>query len=261
MKRRQNIPVRALGAEVEPPDAGELAAWIGHQHGRPGDLLSCQLDRSLEPQREIDVPCAGGLFYRSRWEEAVAGVEDGRLIADPEPKAGSLIEDAQRIASMRKKAWVAAPAPSMLAIQNAYFADEDEYYAALADVYRRLAREMRDAGVRGHVLIAGAFDPVEIEALTGRRFFLFATHQTPDTLAAILEEQDRIAVFGRDLSSLLDLIGEYDVRQLVIVDPEPEHFEDALEHFDQGNLAAGGYCTGSCDRYWESLAAAAHLLL
>jgi hypothetical protein len=261
MKRRIDIPVRALGAEVEPPDAGKLAAWIGRQHGRPGDLLSFQLDRSLEPQHEIDVPCAGGLFYRSRWEEAIAGVEEERLVADPEPMAGSLVEDAQRIVSMRKKAWVAAPAPSMLAIQNSYFAGKDEYFAALADVYRRLAREMRDAGVRGHVLIAGAFDQAEIDALTGRKFFLFATHQTPDNLAAILEEQDRIAVFGSNLSSLLDLIGEYDVRQLVIVDPAPEHFEGALEHFDPGSLLAGGYCTGSCDRYWENLAAAAHLLL
>ncbi|HDR72552.1 MAG TPA: hypothetical protein ENN85_01330 [Methanoculleus sp.] len=261
MKRRRNIPVRALGAEVGLPGADELAAWIGRQHGRPGDLLSYQIDRSLEAQHGIDYPCAGGLFYRSRWERAIAGVEQGRLVADPEPVAGPLAEDAHRIASMRKKAWVAAPAPSMLAIENSFFAGEDEYYAALADVYRRLTREMRDAGVGGHVLIAEAFDPVEIEALTGRKMLLFATKQTPRSLAALLEEQDRIAVFGRELSSLLDLLGEYDVRQLVIVDPAPEHFEAVLEHFDPGSLAAGGYCTESCDRYWNDLAEAAHLLL
>jgi hypothetical protein len=261
MKKRQKIPVRALGAEVETPEAGDLAAWIGRQQGRGGDLLSCQLDRSLEPQRGVDVPCAGGLFYRSRWQEAIAGVEDGSLVADPGPVPGSLIEDALRIASMRKKVWVAAPAPSMLGIENAFFGGEDEYFAALSDVYLRLAREMRDSGVWGHVLIAEAFDPVEIESLAGRRRLLFATRQTPETLAPILEEQDRIAVFGSELPPLLDLLEEYGVRELVIVDPGPEHFEAALEHFDPGDLVAGGYCTRSCDDYWERLASAAHLLL
>lgn len=261
MKKRHTIPVRALGAEVGQPAAGELAAWIGRQRGRPGDLLSWQLDRSLEFQQRVDLPCAGGLFCRSRWEEAIAGVEEGKLVADPGPQAKSLIEDATRIASMRKRAWAAAPAPSMLAIENAYFTGEDEYYAALADVYRRLAREMRDSGVGGHVLIAGAFEQVEIEALAGRKVLLFATQQTPATMAAILEEQDRVAVYGRELAPLLDLLEEYGIRQLVIVDPAPEHFEAALERFDPADIVAGGYCTGSCDRYWERLAEDAHLLL
>jgi hypothetical protein len=72
-----------------------------------------------------------------------------------------------------------------------------------------------------------------------------------------MEYQHQVAV-GRDhVDTVLDLSSEYDLRKIIIVDPDKESIERALECLDPDQVSAGGYCTDSSTDYWKNLVDAA----
>jgi hypothetical protein len=68
-----------------------------------------------------------------------------------------------------------------------------------------------------------------------------------------MEHQRQIAVGRAKLDTLLDLTGEYDVRKIILVDPDPASISRALSCLDPDQVVAGGYCTDSCEDYWKNL--------
>jgi hypothetical protein len=73
----------------------------------------------------------------------------------------------------------------------------------------------------------------------------------------MLEYQRTIAVKSRDLPLLTGLMAEYQVKDLVLVNPDTGALQLALMHFDPDNISAGGYCTSLCQDYWEDVAGSA----
>jgi hypothetical protein len=260
MKKRLKIPVRSFGSEGESPSPGELTQWIKNQRGVSADLISFQLEHSLTIQRSVDNPCAGGIYYQERWQECIEGIERQFLIAEPDIEPSWVIDDARRINTIRKHVWIAVPAPSMLNLKDRYFCDNEEYLGALCEIYSRLMREMRDLGIAGHVLFGRKFSEVELTELAGPKTFIFAPDGNKECVRTVLEVQDRIAMPGTQINKFKDIFEDYDIRQLFILDPKPNDFQNAMNFFDPEDIAAAGYCRNECETYWDLLVKNAYFI-
>jgi hypothetical protein len=259
MAKRLKLSTRAFGAEPGLPDVALLAAWIAGHRGITADITTFLLDQSLAPQLPAGImsPCTGGRFYRTRILECLAGVEEGKATGEIHLNPHAIIEDAAGIVVQKKGAWCALPAPHLLGITDTYYHDEEEWNGAITGTYRDLMRSMRDTGISGHVLICDSLRELEIETLVRQNIFFFPLKPDREGLACLMEHQRQIAV-GRDhLDTVLDLSSEYDLRKIIIVDPDHAAIERALACLDSDQVSAGGYCTASCDNYWKNLVDAA----
>ena len=114
-------------------------------------------------------------------------------------------------------------------------------------------RSMRDVGISGHVLICDTMSEPEIASLVRQNVFFFQLKPDRESLACLLEYQRQIAV-GRDkLDTVLDLSSEYDLRKIIIIDPDQQSISRALSCLDPDQVSAGGYCTEMVEDYWKNL--------
>jgi len=259
MAKRLNLATRALGAEPGMPDIAALAVWIAEHRGTTADIITYLLDQSLEPQvtAGIMAPCAGGRFYKNRIMQCLLGVDGRKATAEIGLDPCAINEDAAGIVVQKKGAWCALPAPHVLGITDAYFDDENEWNDAITGTYRTLMRSMRDVGISGHVLICDTLSEPEIASLVRQNVFFFQPKPDRESLACLLEYQRQIAV-GRDyINTVLDLSSEYDLRKIIIIDPDPASIARALSCLDPDQVRAGGYCTDMCENYWNNLVDAA----
>ncbi len=259
MAKRLKLATRGLGAEPGIPDVPALAAWISGHRGTAADIITYQLDQSLSPQLPAGVllPCAGGRFYRDRILASLSGVGEGEATGEISLDPVEIEQDARSIVSQKKNAWCALPAPHLLGITDAFYDDEEEWNDALAGVYRNLMRSMRDIGIGGHVLICETMQEPEIASLVRQNIFFYPVDPDRDDLLCLLEHQRQVAVSRDQLDILLDLTGEYDLRKIIIVDPDASSITRALSCVDPDQLIAGGYCKGSCGEYWKNLVSSA----
>jgi len=258
MGKRLKLATRALGAEPEKPDIAALSGWIAEHRGRTADITTYLLDRSLAPQipAEIGMPCAGGKFYADRLLSSIDGVADKRAIRELHADTPAIIEDAAGIVVQKRRAWCALPAPHVLAITDAYYGDADEWSDAICGIYKTILRAMRDMGVSGHVVICDRVADAECAALARQNVFFF--HPAPERadLEILLEHQHKVVVGNAELPVLVDLMNEYTVRQIVLLDPDQSSIELARSHLDPDQITVGGYCTGdNATEYWQALVA------
>ncbi|MDK2889891.1 MAG: hypothetical protein PWR21_523 [Methanoculleus sp.] len=253
MARRITIPVRSFGSEAGVPTVQELAEWLNGKRGEEADLVTYRLERSLDGQEDVAVPAAGGVFYGERWRRAFQGMADGVLVDEPGIDPSALIADAHLIGARRRDAWLSLPAPHLLGFRDAYMGDVEEFNETIADSYARLAREMRDLGVQGHVLVAEEADAIELERLAGRKVLFFPKNPTKFDLELLLEYQGALVLPANDLNRAADLVERFRVRKLILLDPEAKDLAAAAELVDPDMLEAGGYCEKSCPDYWKSL--------
>jgi hypothetical protein len=113
-------------------------------------------------------------------------------------------------------------------------------------------RAMRDTGVSGNVLIAERIDDAELASLAWQKAIFFAPGCKD--LAALMEHQKQVAVGKDQLPTLFDLMNEYSVRKIFILDPDPASIRLALSHLDPDRVVAGGYCINVSESYWQDLA-------
>ncbi len=259
MVKRLKLATRALGAEPGMPDVPALATWISGHRGTAADLITYQLDQSLSPQIPAGIlsTCAGGRFYRDRILAGLAGVEEGEATAEISLDPVEITEDAALIVSLKKGAWCALPSPHLLGITDLFYDDEEEWNDALAGIYRSLMRSMRDRGIGGHVLMCDTIRESEIAPLVRQNVFFYPAEPDRDDLACLLEHQRQVAVRKDQLDTLLDLTEEYDLRKIIIVDPDAKSIMRALSCLDPDQVVAGGYCTGLCGEYWRKLVSSA----
>ncbi|KLK88293.1 hypothetical protein SZ63_04435 [Methanoculleus sediminis] len=253
MARRTTIPVRSFGSEVGTPAVKELAEWLKEKRGVEADLTTYRLERSLDAQAGVAVPAAGGVFYGERLSGAFLGMEEGVLVGEPGIDAAAVAEDARFVRKKQKDAWIALPAPHMLGFCDACMGDEEEFSETIADLYARLMREMRDAGVQAHVLVAEEADAIELEMLAGRKVLFFPRNPETFDMELLLEYQGVLVLPAAALDRAPDLMERFRVRKLVLLDAEGRDLAAAAELADPDMLEAGGYCEDSCPDYWQSL--------
>ena len=255
MAKRLKLATRALGAEPGEPDIATLAVWIAQHRGTAADITTYLLDQSLEPQISagIMVPCAGGRFYKNRIMGCLLGVDGrkatGEIGLDPHPVS----EDAAGIVVQKKGAWCALPAPHVLGITDAYYNDEAEWNDAITGAYQTLMRSMRDIGISGHVLICDTIPEPELAALVRQNVFFFQPKSDRESLECLLEHQPRVAVGRIQLDTILDLASEYDLKRIILIDPDQDSISQALSCLDPDQVSVGGYCTDMCENYWNDL--------
>jgi hypothetical protein len=253
MARRITIPVRSFGSEVGKPTVPELAEWLKSVRGEEADLVTYRLSRSLDAQEGVALPAAGGLFYGDRWREAFVGMKDGVLVGEPGIDPEAVAADARFVRARHKEAWVSLPAPNMLGFRDGYMGDEEEFSETIAAGYARLAREMRDAGAQGHVLVADTADPIELETLASRKILFFPRSPGGFDLELLLEYQGDLILPGEEIGRAEDLMERFRVRKLVLLDPEEEDLAAAAAFADPDMLSVGGYCEENCPEYWKGL--------
>ncbi len=235
------------------PTVSELAEWLKGKKGEEADLVTYRLERSLDAQGGVAIPAAGGVFYGERWREAFQGMADGVLVDEPGIDPSAVAADAHSVRARHKGAWFSLPAPPLLGFRDAYMEDEEEFSETIATAYARLAREMRDAGVPGHVLVADTADAIELEVLAGRKILFFPRNPEIFDLELLLEYQGELVLPARDLNRVPDLMERFRVRKLVLLDPEAEDLAATAELVDTDMLEVGGYCEDGCPDYWKHL--------
>jgi hypothetical protein len=198
-------------------------------------------------------PCAGGRFYKTRIMQSLLGVDGGKVTREIGLDSNPISEDAAGIVARKKGAWCALPAPHVLRINDTYYDDEYEWNDAITSTYRTLMRSMRDIGISGHVLICDCIAEHEIASLVRQNVFFFQPMPDRESLALLLEHQRQIAVGGNHLETLLDLLGEYDLRKIILINPDQESITRALSCLDPDQVSVGGYCMSQCEEYWKNL--------
>lgn len=262
MGKRLSFPTRSFGSDAVLPDPSLLAAWVAERRGREGDLTSFLIEQGVHPQIDagITITCAGGSFYTDRWRQAIEGVENGVVTGELGGRMDEIIRDAEDLARIRHDLSLAVPAPHVLGLQDRYYHDSDEAGEALFSVYQTLLRWQRDAGLNSHVLICETIRREELEALARQKVFFFSPALNRKSLSLLLEFQQIIAVTPSLLPLVSDLMGEYEVHRIVLLDPGEQDLRQALQIRDPDQILCGGYCTKACENYWNNLVKNAEIL-
>ena len=253
MAKVRRVPVRSFGSETPEPTVRELAEWVKERKGIAGDLTTYFLEESLSPQEGVDLPCPGGRIYRARILETFLGLEEETLTREPAVDTTLVEEDARWGAARKKGLWFSIPAPHLLGIRDEFYHDSEEFCEGVCTCYRQVMRAMRDSGAGGHVLLGDEVNEDELEHLAGPRTFLFYPGLGEEDLPAILEGRNSAAVPVSLLSAALDLLDEYDLRSLFILDGKQEDILAAAEYMDLDQISLGGYCREGCAEYWTGL--------
>ena len=260
MKKKISCAVRSIGSEPGEPDAADVAAWILGHRGEEADLISYMLDEGLAAQDGVENRCAGGLFYGERVLESLVGVKDGMLRGEPGVNLKVIRQDAERIRRAGKWNWCALPSLSSLGLEDEYFHDREEFVAALSELYRTIMREMRDAGVQGHVILGDRFCELEREELARRKVLLVSPSWDSAANRGILSVQHTLVLPATHLGRLELLLENYEVRSVCLLDGGPKEFTAAGAWFDPQEIVAGGYAPTPDPAYWKDIISKAYLL-
>jgi hypothetical protein len=255
MGKRISFPTRAFGSDGAGPDISSLAEWISRHRGREGDLTSFLLEQEMVHQQGagVNIACAGGRFYFERWRNFLAGIENGRITGELGYDATNLVKDTEEVTSLVKGPWMAIPAPHLLNLNIDLSPDPDEATSALYDVYHDMMRSGRDAHLSGHVLFCEQAREEELDSFSGRKVFFFSPAMNKNTLSRLLEYQQSIALEPRMIPVLEDLMAEYEVSRVILLDPGEGDLRKVLSIRDPDQIIVGGYCTGNCEKYWKEI--------
>ncbi|HNL85558.1 MAG TPA: hypothetical protein PKH71_00225 [Methanoregulaceae archaeon] len=255
MRKRVSFLTRSLGSDAPIPDREVLAEWVGARRGKQGDLTTFRLEAELVPQIDagVGIPCAGGKFYQDRLIDSFIGTEGRVITGEIGYDSFPLVKDAEYLSAIQKDLWFAFPSPGELRLNNRYYKDTDEVLPALVSVYHAMMRSMRDRGIFGHILHCDTPDKEELEALAGQKVFFFSHRETKKNLGLLLEYQDILAVRSSALGLVAEIMDDYDIQKIILVDAREEDLLRALEFRDAEHLICGGYCQDSCDQYWKTV--------
>jgi hypothetical protein len=255
MGKRLSFPTRSFGSDPLPPNPMTISRWVSERRGREGDLITCLLEQGIQLQMNagISLPCSGGLHYRDRWKAAFTGLTEQAITAELGVFHHDVRRDAEDLAHIREDLWISVPAPHVLALEDRYYGNTEDADHAIFSVYKTLMREQRDVGIRGHVLLCKTVQRDELESLAGKKAFFFPHNLNRKSLGILLEYQQTVALKPGQLRLITDLMDEYEVHSIVLLDPEEQDLRQALFIRDPDQILCGGYCTTSCEEYWKIL--------
>lgn len=255
MGKRLSFPTRSFGTDPLPPDPMMIARWVSEHRGHEGDLTSFLLEQGvrLQVKAGITLPCAGGMHYRDRWKGAFTGLTEQAITGELGVSHQDVRRDAEDLAHIREDLWISVPAPHRLALEDRYYGNGEDAGHAVFSVYKTLMREQRDAGVRGHVLLCETVQREELESLAGKKAFFFPHTLNRKSLGILLEYQQTVALHPGQLRLITEVMDEYVVHSIVVLDPEEQDLRQALVLRDPDQIICGGYCRSSCEEYWKNL--------
>ncbi|MBP2132820.1 hypothetical protein J2128_000741 [Methanomicrobium sp. W14] len=262
MKKRQNVLLKSFGAgSLRDPELSALLKWVREEKNTCCDLISYKIESLIKDQKKYaDIPCAGGMFYSSRIMESLFGVKSGFLTSEPYVDTAYFKLDAERVFRQSKGSYFAFPSPSSLPLEDAFYRDRYEFIGFLCDEYQKVMREQRDLGIKGHIVISNHFDAVELEELSKDNVLFFSPDGNSRTYAAVLEYQDSIAVSKNRLRVIFELMNEYDIKNVAVIDGERDDLDLCLSRFDPENICMGGFVSGYGEDYWKKLKERAYVL-
>ncbi|PWR71975.1 hypothetical protein [Methanospirillum lacunae] len=256
MAKKIRLKTISLGSEPDQPDMDELTCFIRSMKGQEADLTTYYLIRSLEKQLEAGItsPACGGRFMQSRFEDALICSPEGCHVST------SVFEDDARV-MIKTAGPVASVLPSPGLLPESPDPEDEEAFAEFCDVYAKILRNMRDQKITGHILHAKEVSMIEAEHLSSRKTIFVIPDGTFVAQSGLLEFQSTIALSRTRVKFLDELIDQFDIRRLILVDPNEEGFKKALQHLDPEKIQVGGYGKGEDRQYWKCIADSAEIPL
>ncbi|PKL59734.1 MAG: hypothetical protein CVV33_06310 [Methanomicrobiales archaeon HGW-Methanomicrobiales-4] len=238
----------SLGSEPDQPDIPSLIQFIRSYRGEQADLITFNLIHSLSIQIGVGIssPGAGGFFCLPRIEAAISCSSD-ECFHD----SSDIIADTLLMIHVAGPVRSVFPAPH-LSHGSPNIRDE-ERYADYCDEFAGVLRDMRDKGIISHCLHAKEVNPIEIERIVSSKNQIIIPGGDEGVQGALLEHQPRITLHNSRIAMLGNLIDHYDIRHLIIIDPDKEGFRVALEHLDPDQISAGGYGIHQEESYWKEI--------
>ncbi len=255
MKKRQNLILKSFGAgSITSPSPKKISGWILENKMSRCDLISYKTELQLKEQKGyVDFSCAGGLFYGERIIESFPGIKSGFLRAEPYTDPEFLRLDSVRAAKICKKSYFSFPSPLELKIEDAYFKDRTEFIGSICTEYKKMMRIQRDLGVKSHIIISDRFDETELEELCRERVFFFSPDGGYGVLKTILEYQNSIAVKPEKLPVVFELLKDYEIKSVSVINGCHADFMSCLDHFDSENIISGGFSDDCFNDCWKNL--------
>ncbi|MDD1730287.1 MAG: hypothetical protein LUQ50_14625 [Methanospirillum sp.] len=252
MRKKIRFNTISLGSEPDQPDIDELIPFIRTMRDQEADLISFYLARSLELQLEAGItsPGAGGRFMQSRFQDAIICSSDGY-----QTNLQSFATDARMMTLTAGPVRSILPGPGL--IPGSPDPEDEEQYADYSDAYTEILRTMRDNFISGHLLHVLDVCPIDEERIASQKTTFVVPDGNIDVQSRILEFQSRIALTSNRTGLLDELMDQYDIRTLFLIDPDEKGYKKALEHLDPEQITLGGYACGSEDQYWKDVAGAA----
>ncbi len=194
---------------------------------------------------------------KDRVLECLLGIVGTKATGELGIRAHALVEDGYAITAEKRNSWCALPAPHLLGLTDTYYHDGSEWSGAINTVYKSLMREMRDAGIVGNVLIADTAREEEVSALARQNVVFFVPDPDRQSLLILMEHQHLLAVGNDRLSLVFDLVNEFELRKIIIIDADRKGIRLALTHLDPDQVLVGGYCTVDDSEYWKNIVTSA----
>ncbi len=256
MAKKIRFKTISLGSEPDQPDIDELTRFIRAMKGRQADLITYHLIRSLEGQTEakISSPAGGGLFMQSRFDDALTCSPDGCQV-----NTSGFEEDALVMTKVAGPVRSVLPSPGLL--PGSPEPTDEETCAEFCYAYAKVLRSMRDKNITGHILHANDVSPIETEILSSQKIMFVIPEGSTIVQSNLLEVQTTIALTSSRVRFLDELIDQYDVRNLILIEPDEEGFKGALKHLDPDQILVGGYGKGEGKQYWKHIAESAERTL
>lgn len=256
MGKKIRLNTISLGSEPDQPDISVVAEFISTFLGFEADIVTCMLASSLKAQKEAGIvsPCAGGLFTSSRFDTAITCSKD-ECYSDP----AAFVSDAEIMVQILKRVKSALPAPDM--IQSAPDSSDEDQYADFCDLYLSILRSMRDVNISGHILHTRDPSPIFLELLGSAKTLFVNPEGNQKSQELLLEYQETLVLHTDRIRMLSDLIDQYDVRRIIIQDPDTEGIKEALRHMDPEKVSVCGYGSGSEGEYWKKVFDSAEVLI
>ncbi len=256
MAKKIRFKTISLGSEPDQPDIEELTGFIRTMKGREADLITYYLTRSLCAQKDagISSPAGGGLFMQSRFENAISCSSEGCHVNTSvfEADARMMIRAAGPVRSV-------LPSPGLL--PGSPDPADDDRCAEFCDAFARVLRSMRDQKITGHILHAEGVSEIEEEILSSQKTMFIIPEGSVAVQSDLLEFQTTIALTSSRVQFLDELIDQYDVRSLILIEPDEEGFKGVLKHLDLDQILIGGYGKGEENQYWKHIVEGAETTL
>lgn len=256
MAKKIRLKTISLGSEPDQPDMDELTCFIRSMKGQDADLTTYYLIRSLKKQLEagISSPAGGGLFMQPRFEDALTYSSEGCYV-----HTSGFEADARMMIKTASQAKSVLPSPGLLS--GAPSPEDEEAFAEFCDSYSQVLRSMRDQKITGHILHSKEISPIESELLSSRKTIFVIPEGSVDVQSELLEVQSTLALTSSRIQILDDLVDQYDIKMLILVDPDEDGLKGALKHFDTDRIQVGGYGRPENDQYWKHIGENAEVTL